>query len=78
MAHDRKASIAKRERERAQQTKKKDKAEKRRLRHEDRATRAPGDQVIDPDIAGIVPGPQSPQWIDETPDAEVEDTAPEV
>ncbi|NCO69300.1 MAG: hypothetical protein GW878_02095 [Acidobacteria bacterium] len=77
MAHDRKASIAKRERERAQQTKKKDKAEKRRLRHEERATRAPGDQAVDPDIAGMVPGPQTPQWLDDMPVATDDDTLPE-
>jgi hypothetical protein len=53
--------MAKRARERARQEKQKQKAERRTERRAEKATRQPhpGDQ--DPDIAGIVPGPQPRQ-----------------
>jgi hypothetical protein len=55
-------SISKRQRERQRQERQRDKVAKREERKRDRAnkpnTGAPGE---DPDIAGIVPGPQPPQ-----------------
>jgi len=49
----------KRRKERARQEKKRDKAEKREQRKSERENRTGrGDQNEDPDIAGIVPGPQ--------------------
>ena len=51
-------SVNKRQKERERQEHQRDKAEKRKQRKEERTTRAPGDQGVDPDIAGIVPGPQ--------------------
>ena len=54
-------SVAKRQKERARSEKKKFKAERRETRKEDkdeRATRPAGEEEEDPDIAGIVPGPQ--------------------
>ena len=49
----------KRRKERARQEKKRDKAEKREQRKAERENRAGrSDQDEDPDIAGIVPGPQ--------------------
>jgi hypothetical protein len=54
-------SAAKRQKERARQEKQKDKAARRQQRNAEREKRgdvAPGE---DPDIAGIVPGPQPPQ-----------------
>ncbi len=52
-------TFSKRNRERAREEKRKIKAEKREIRKEESATRAEGlvDEE-DPDIAGIVPGPQ--------------------
>ncbi|MGA2450650.1 MAG: hypothetical protein ABTD50_18440 [Polyangiaceae bacterium] len=53
-------SINKRQKERERQEHQRAKAEKRKQRQEaskDRSTTAPGE---DPDIAGIVPGPQPP------------------
>jgi hypothetical protein len=61
VANVRGATRAKRARERARQEKQKQKAERRAERRAEKATRQPhpGDQ--DPDIAGIVPGPQPRQ-----------------
>jgi hypothetical protein len=53
-------SINKRQKERERQEHQRAKAEKRKQRQEaskDRSTTSPGE---DPDIAGIVPGPQPP------------------
>jgi len=56
----RKAAMAKRQRERARQAKKQEKAEKRAQRLEEKKTRESGDVDYDPDLEGIVPGPQAP------------------
>jgi hypothetical protein len=51
----------KRMRERAQQERRETKAERKGMRDEERAARqALKDQGIDPDLVGIVPGPQPP------------------
>lgn len=58
MARNRSASFAKRARERAKQEKNREKAERRAQR---RSEKEPDLEVLpseDPDIAGIVPGPQ--------------------
>lgn len=57
-----KATFTKRERERQRQQQRQEKAAKRQQRHAEKRERpaiAPGGE--DPDIAGIVPGPQPPQ-----------------
>ena len=48
----------KRQKERARQEKAKDKEANRAERRKDKTTKAPGAEGEDPDIAGIVPGPQ--------------------
>ena len=53
-------SVNKRQKEQARKEKQRDKDVKRQQRKEDRDKRAPGEEGIDPDIAGIVPGPQPP------------------
>jgi hypothetical protein len=57
-------TFRKRERERALQQKQKDKAEKRKERKADQVDRPKSsDPNEDPDLAGIVPGPQPvPVW----------------
>jgi len=51
-------SLNKRLKEKARQEKQQDKAEKRTQRKVERGQRAPVAPGEDPDIAGIVPGPQ--------------------
>jgi hypothetical protein len=53
-------SVQKRQKERARQERAREKAEKRKQRRDEKGTRAPGSDGVDPDIAGIVPGPQPP------------------
>jgi hypothetical protein len=53
-------SIQKRQKERDRQEYQRAKAEKRKQRREDRGERPAGAPGEDPDIAGIVPGPQPP------------------
>ena len=81
MANHPKVSAQKRARERARQERQKEKTA-RRGEAKDRKTttpRGPGGDV-DPDIAGIVPGPQASPWGDDAPwgeeDAETEDDEP--
>jgi hypothetical protein len=61
----------KRARERAKQEKAQQKAARRMERKSTPSDRGPGGE--DPDIAGIVPGPQASPWGDDE-EAEVEDT----
>ncbi len=66
MATPNRATQGKRERERAAKEKKADKLDKRNFRKEQKKTRAEGmggDDGFDPDLAGIVAGPQ-PQLVD--------------
>ncbi len=66
----------KRERERARAEKQKEKATKRAEARARRGQGPGGSAGIDPDIAGIVPGPQANPWGDEAEageDAEAED-----
>lgn len=60
MAKPGRATQAKRSREIAKQDKRKDKQERRVQRKEQKDTHLPsgGDNEEDPDLAGIVPGPQ--------------------
>lgn len=58
MAAPSRPSAAKRQKERARQEKAKEKAERRAQRAVEKSKRPDGDTGIDPDIAGIVPGPQ--------------------
>lgn len=51
-------SLQKRQKERQRQEKQREKAEKKKQRREDKATLPPLANGEDPDIAGIVPGPQ--------------------
>ena len=57
----------KRERERARAEKQKEKAARRAEARARRGTSESGSRGEDPDIAGIVPGPQANPWGDETP-----------
>lgn len=50
----------KRQKELARKEKQRKKAERRDLREQQKSQRGPGDPEEDPDIAGIVPGPQPP------------------
>ena len=61
MATNRKATAEKGARERARQERQKAKAEKRASRRAEKTERGPRAVGEDPDIAGIVPGPQAPQ-----------------
>ena len=56
----------KRERERARAEKQKEKAARRAEARARRGTNEPGARGEDPDIAGIVPGPQANPWGDES------------
>jgi hypothetical protein len=61
MAVPNKAARGKRDRERAAHEKRQEKEEKRALRKEQKKSRASlSDTGEDPDIAGIIPGPQKP------------------
>ncbi|MGC4064166.1 MAG: hypothetical protein QM784_05895 [Polyangiaceae bacterium] len=51
-------TIQKREREKAKRSRQIEKDALRKQRREARAERKPGEPGVDPDIAGIVPGPQ--------------------
>ena len=53
---------AKRDRERAKQAKKKKKEERRAYRQEGKATEPRPNDGGDPDLAGMVPGPQEPLY----------------
>ncbi len=50
--------FTKRKKEQAKQEKQRRKDERRAQRERDKASRGPGEVDEDPDIAGIVPGPQ--------------------
>ena len=58
----------KRQKELARLEKQREKAAERQQRRKERKERAPGDPDVDPDIAGIVPGPQ-PRLEEEEPQA---------
>jgi hypothetical protein len=65
-------SAEKRRKEKLRQDRKRDKAERREQRKAERAQRPDrGEGVEDPDIAGIVPGPQPDPEDDEPRDGEV-------
>jgi hypothetical protein len=53
-------SVNKRQKEAARQDRAREKADKRKQRRDEKSQRAPGADGVDPDIAGIVPGPQPP------------------
>lgn len=53
-------SFTKRQKEKNRQDRQREKDEERRRRKTERANRPPGEPGVDPDIAGIVPGPQPP------------------
>lgn len=51
-------SVKKRQKEAARQERQREKAARREQRKAERVQRAPGEAGEDPDLAGIVPGPQ--------------------
>ena len=51
-------SIKKRDKERQRQERNVEKAQKRKERNDERAKKGPAVEGEDPDLAGIVPGPQ--------------------
>lgn len=53
-------TFLKREKEKQRQERAREKSEERARRKADKPTRAPGEEGEDPDLAGIVPGPQPP------------------
>ena len=55
----------KRERERARVEKQKQKVVRREEAKQRRGETVPGAPGIDPDIAGIIPGPQANPWLDD-------------
>lgn len=59
MNHNR-PTISKRQKEKAREEKRKQKEQRRLLRKEERSRRPRNATGEDPDIAGIVPGPQPP------------------
>ena len=62
MAMNGRPSINKRNREQAKREKTQAKAERRQQRAAEKNQRGERSQEEDPDIAGIVPGPQKPIW----------------
>jgi len=57
-------SVNKRQKERQRQERQREKNAKREERKRDKADRPEGQPGEDPDIAGIVPGPQAPpEWL---------------
>jgi hypothetical protein len=58
--HSMNPGVNKRQKERQRQERQKEKAERKKLRQEEKRTREPTPDGVDPDIAGIVPGPQPP------------------
>jgi hypothetical protein len=51
-------TFQKRQKERTRQDKQREKDAKRKQRRDDKPERAAGEDGVDPDIAGIIPGPQ--------------------
>ena len=51
-------TFQKRQKERARLDKQRDKSEEKKLRREQPNTRVASESGVDPDIAGIIPGPQ--------------------
>ena len=51
-------SLTKRQKERERQERQRAKAEKKKARRDEKASQGPRTDGEDPDIAGIVPGPQ--------------------
>jgi hypothetical protein len=68
MANKGRTSFAKRQKEIARQERAREKAAKRVERKEEKGKEARPDGAEDPDIAGIVPGPQPNPWGDEGED----------
>jgi hypothetical protein len=52
--------MSKRQKELARKEKNKEKDVRREQRKKEKAERVPGVEGVDPDIAGIIPGPQPP------------------
>ena len=69
MASRTRPTLEKRARERAKQEKRKLKEERRAQAKADKASNPRGPGGEDPDIAGIVPGPQASPWGDDEEDA---------
>ncbi|HEY1268454.1 MAG TPA: hypothetical protein VGH16_14475 [Candidatus Binatia bacterium] len=55
-------TFKKRQKELARQNRQKEKALRRQQRKEEKANRPPAEDGEDPDLAGIVPGPQPRDW----------------
>ncbi len=72
-------TFLKRQKERARLAKQAAKARRRTERKAERAERddSDDDEAIDPDIAGIIPGPQPIPWEDQEIHPEVEEPAEE-
>ncbi|HEY1374739.1 MAG TPA: hypothetical protein VGH50_19865 [Candidatus Binatia bacterium] len=55
-------TFKKRQKELQRQNRQKEKALRRQQRKEEKANRPPAEDGEDPDLAGIVPGPQPRDW----------------
>ena len=53
-------SLQKRQKEREREERRREKEQKKKARRDEKAARVPTTPGEDPDIAGIVPGPQPP------------------
>jgi hypothetical protein len=62
MAANKKATATKRSRERAKVEKRKEKIQRREDRKKGKETELPTEDGLDPDLAGIKPGPQPPLY----------------
>ncbi len=60
MAGHPKATAMKRARERAKMEKRNEKVARREARKKEKETELPNEEGVDPDLAGIKPGPQPP------------------
>jgi hypothetical protein len=57
-------TIDKRNKEKQRQERQRDKELKRRQRRDEKGNRPTGEPGVDPDIAGIIPGPQPIEGVD--------------
>lgn len=74
MANRTRPTLEKRAKERARQEKRKQKEERRASAKAQRPAGPRGSDGVDPDIAGIVPGPQASPWGDDEEQEQEQET----
>lgn len=77
MAQRSRPTVIKRQREQARIAKRKDKDARRAERSRQSRAASPAQTDIDPDIAGIQPGPQPPAWWQIDEEEQQDDSKPE-